>query len=193
MQVVSKQEFAQLAGVSPSCVSEWIARRKISGEALVGRGCRARICVDVAREQLRQNVDVDQRLGVTPWAKLDAPAMPEPPEAGEAKETIEGRIKLQRLEQIALANAAAREEAAARSGHYVKAEDARQELGRVASKLMTLFESSLPEIANAIIAQPPASSQEALRLLRASWRSIRARNAKAISEEAVGLPALMED
>jgi len=110
-QIVSKQQFAVLAGVTPSCVSQWIAQQKLSGDALVGRGNRARVRVAIAREQLKQTVDVDQRLGRTPWE-----AMPEPP--GEAGDTTEGRIKEQRLEQLALANAAAREEAAARSGRY---------------------------------------------------------------------------
>jgi DNA-binding transcriptional regulator YdaS (Cro superfamily) len=49
MEVLSKQDFAALVGVSPPCVSQWIARKKISGAALVGRGYKARIRVDVAR------------------------------------------------------------------------------------------------------------------------------------------------
>jgi len=186
MQVVSKQEFAALVKVSPSCVSQWIARQKITGDALVGVGNRARIRVDVAREQLRQTVDIDQRLGKTPWE-----ATPEP--MGEAEDTIEGRIKQQRLEQLALANALAREEAAARSGRYVKAEDARREMGRIAARLMTVFEASLSEFANAIIAAQPATPREASRLLRETWRQIRERQAKAIGDEALGLPVLEED
>ncbi len=197
--VLLKQDFAALVGVTPSCVSQWIARRKIYGDALVGRGCRARIRVDVARGQLRETLDISQRLGANGKARLDArkpaaEATIAPEAALEADEnTIEGRIKQQRLEQLALANAAAREEAAARSGRYLKAEDARQELGRVASRLMTLFESSLTEMANAVVAAPPATPRDASRLLRETWRQIRERQAKTIGEEAIGLPALMED
>jgi DNA-binding transcriptional regulator YdaS (Cro superfamily) len=48
--IATKQEFAALVGVTPSCVSQWIARGKISGDALVGRrGCRSSIRVEVAR------------------------------------------------------------------------------------------------------------------------------------------------
>ncbi len=167
--ILTKKAFAEMTGVSAACVSQWISRKKIGGDALVGRGCRARIRVEVAREQLKRNLDIDQRtsLGMGAKARLDsrkpgaraakpvseaviAPIMPEaasealaqPDEADE--NSIERRIKQARLEQIALSNAAAREEAAARSGRYVRAEDARQELGRVASRLMTLFEGSLP-------------------------------------------------
>jgi hypothetical protein len=171
-----------------SCVSQWIARQKLSGDALVGRGCRARIRVDIAREQLRQNVDVDQRLGKTPW---DAAPAPEP--SAEAGDTVEGRIKQQRLEQLALANAEAREQAAARSGRYVLAADAQRDMGRVAARLMTIFEASLSEFANAIIATPPATPREASRLLRETWRQIRERQAKAIGAEALVLPVLEED
>ena len=75
----------------------------------------------------------------------------------------------------------------ARSGRYIRADDARQELGRVASRLMTLFELSLPEFANAVAAKQPASSRDALSVLRATWREIRIRNAKTIGAEAEAL------
>ena len=218
--ILTKKAFAEMTGVSAACVSQWISRKKISGDALVGKGCRARIRVEAAREQLKRNLDMDQRtsLGMGAKALLGprkpgaaakaagaqealpgamAPIMPEaasealaqPDEADE--NSIEGRIKQARLEQIALSNAAAREEAAARSGRYVKAEDAHAEMGRVAARLMTLFEASLTEMANAIIAAPPATPRDATRLLRTAWRDIRARNAKAIGAEAVALPPLV--
>jgi hypothetical protein len=51
--IVSKQEFAALVGVRPSCVSNWISRLQIGGDAIVGTGNRSRINVAVARKQLR--------------------------------------------------------------------------------------------------------------------------------------------
>ena len=221
--ILTKKAFAEMTGVSAACVSQWISRKKISGDALVGKGCRARIRVEAAREQLKRNLDMDQRtsLGMGAKARLGprkpgaaakaagaqealpgaaiAPIKPEaasealaqPDEADE--NSIEGRIKQARLEQIALSNAAAREEAAARSGRYVRAEDARQELGRVASRLMTLFEASLPEFANAVAAKPSASSRDALSVLRATWREIRIRNAKTIGAEAESISRFAPD
>jgi hypothetical protein len=91
------------------------------------------------------------------------------------------------LQQLALFNAKAKEEAALRSGSYVRAEDARQELGRVASRLVTLFEASLPELANAMAAKSSLSSRDALSVLRATWREIRIRNAKSTGAEAESL------
>ena len=203
--IVSKGAFAKLVGVSCARVSQWIKQKQISGDALVGTGHRAKIRVPVALAQLRKNLDIDRHLGMKGKAKLDARPVVVPIDAaegektkiGEAAEngnfavtaepdpdaTLEGRIKLQRLEQLSLANAAAREEAAARSGRYVKAEDARQEMGRVASRLMTLFESSLTEFANAVIAAPPATPRDAPRLMRSTWRAIRERYAEKIGAE----------
>jgi hypothetical protein len=70
MEIVSEMEFAELVGVGPSCVSQWIARGKISGDALVGSGNRSRIRVDVAREQLQKNLDISQHLGANGKARL---------------------------------------------------------------------------------------------------------------------------
>ena len=213
--ILTKKAFAEMTGVSAACVSQWISRKKIGSDALVGCGCRAQIRVEVAREQLKRNLDIDQRtsLGMGAKARLNsrkpgarapkpvseaviAPIMPEaaseafsPPDEGD-ESTIEGRIKAARLRQLALFDAKAEEEAAARSGRYVRAEDARQELGRVALRLITLFESSLPEFANAMAAKPPASSRDALSVLRATWREIRIRDAKTIGAEAEVLIAV---
>ncbi len=66
-------------------------------------------------------------------------------------------------------------------------------MGRVAARLMTVFEASLNEFANAVIATPPVTPRDALRTLRATWREIRVRQAKVASAEAVTLPPLVDD
>jgi hypothetical protein len=63
--------------------------------------------------------------------------------------TIEELIKQARLQQLALLNAKAQEEAALRSGRYVLADEARQSAGRIASRMVTMFEGALGEFANA--------------------------------------------
>lgn len=211
MQTVSKMEFAELVGVGPSCVSQWIVRGKISGEAIVGRGNRARIRVDVAREQLQKNLDISQQLGLNGKAKLGpqkrlakargAPcAVGAPADRGEAAsgapdeaETVEDQIKQARLAQLDLANDKARAEAALRAGRYVKAETLRQEMGRVAARLLAAMESSLAEMANALAAEPSMSSRDILRVLRTAWRGVRARAAKVISAEAAAIEPLVDE
>ena len=188
--VVTKKAFADVANVSPSRVSQWIRGGQISGEAIVGHGHRARICVAVALEQLKRNLDPVQHLGANGRATVDGNGAAVAP---TIEPTIEAEIKSARLQQLALSNAKAAAEAAVQSGRYVLAADARQEMGRVAGRLMAVFESSFTEFANALMASPPATSRDALRTLRTVWRSIRMRQAKAAGDEAVALPPLQDD
>lgn len=188
--ITSKSGFAKLVGVSAPRVSQWLREGKISGDALVGSGHRARIRVAVAKEQLRRNLDPVQHLGAAGRAQLDGKGTDAP---SAAEFTVEAEIKAARLQQLALSNAKAAAEAAAQSGRYVLAVDARQELGRVAARLMSTFEASFTEFANAIMASSPATSRDALRTLRATWRTIRMRQAKVAGGEAVALPPLLDD
>jgi hypothetical protein len=184
--VVTKKEFAGLAHVTAGRVSQWLKEGKISGAAIIGHGHRARICVAVAMEQLKRSLDPVQHLGAAGRAQLDGNGAAVPP-------TVEDDIKAARLKQLALSNAKAAAEAAAQSGRFVLAADARQEMGRIAGRLMSVFESSFSELANALLASPPATSRDALRTLRATWRSIRMRQAKAVGSEAAALPPLLDD
>ena len=184
--VVSKSEFAKITGVSAPRISQWLRDGKISGGALVGRGHRARIRVAVAKEQLRRNLDPVQHLGAQGRAQLDGNGAAVP-------SAVEDEIKAARLQQLALSNAKAAAEEALRSGRYVRADAARQELGRVAARLMAAFESSFTEFANAIMAAPPATSRDALRTLRTAWRTIRLRQAKAAGAEAIAMPPMLDD
>lgn len=145
-KVLTKLKFAERVNVSPSCVSQWIARGKISGDALIGSGNRARIRVGIAVSQLEKTLDIDSRLGTNGKARLE----PLKAVADDEEETIENRIKAARWRQIELSNEKAEAEAAARAGRYMLADDARREMGRIASRLVTMFESALPELANAL-------------------------------------------
>jgi hypothetical protein len=55
--LVTKSAFASIAGVTAGRVSQWIADGKITGDALVGHGYRARIKVTAALAQLRRTLD----------------------------------------------------------------------------------------------------------------------------------------
>jgi hypothetical protein len=56
-EVLSKSQFAARRGVGPNAVSTWIARRKLSGAALVGVGRGQRINVAEAERQLAVRID----------------------------------------------------------------------------------------------------------------------------------------
>lgn len=187
-EVLTKSAFASFVGVTRGRVSQWLTERKLSGAALVGSGHRARIRVDVALDQLKKTLDIDQRLSGNARARLDGgQSLP------RVEDTIEDKIKAERLGQIALSNAKARQEQALRAGRYILAEDARQEMGHIAGRMATMFEASLSEFANAVTATPSNSPRDILLVLRSTWREIRARQAQTLATEAAGMPPTIED
>jgi hypothetical protein len=208
MGIATKSQFAALVGVTPSRVSQWISSRQIWGDALVSEGRHARIRVELAREQLRRNLDLDQRLGANGKARLGVPgALAIEPAAGTptaeglsagfsgapVPDRIEEEIKRARRDQLILANERARELAAARAGRYLLTDDSRQQLGRVAASMLATFEGALPELAMALAAKSNLSSRDALHVLREAWRTIRARASEADAKAAAALPVLIED
>jgi phage terminase Nu1 subunit (DNA packaging protein) len=62
--IVSKSEFARIAGVSSARVSQWLRDGVVTKEALVGEGRHARVRVEIAKSLLRDRLDPDRsRLG----------------------------------------------------------------------------------------------------------------------------------
>jgi hypothetical protein len=171
MDVCSKAEFAALLGVTRGRVSQWLAGRRIDGDAIVGEGRTARINVKIARRQLQDRLDLGQRLGANGRAQL---ASPDPTEAA---------IKGQRLAALELANEKARIEAARENGRYVEADAVRQEMGAIAGRMVSAFEGCLPAFADAVAASTPMAQRDALHLLRGVWRAARARLGGSEAEE----------
>ena len=197
MQIVTKSEAAAILGVSRPCFSQYLAEGKVDGPALIGSGHRARIDVDIAREQLRKRLEPIRFIGGQGKAKVIGNATTAIPCANDDDDPINRRcieddIKAERLAQLALGNQKLREEAAVRSGKFVLAEDVQQEIGRTASRILTLVESSLADFANAIMRDGAASQRDVLRTLRAAWREARIRAAKTNREAASALPELVE-
>jgi DNA-binding transcriptional regulator YdaS (Cro superfamily) len=189
--VVTKSAFASLCGVSCARVSQWLADGKLSGDALVGHGYRARIRVDVARAQLKQRLNITQRLA-TGRAKLDATRVPEKPVSLDEAQPVEEHIKVERLVQLRHFNKRASEEEALRAGVYVKAEDVRQQFGAVAARMLSTFEASFMPIANAIAASRAQTPHDILRTMRSTWDEVRAQAAKAQGEEALAMPPMID-
>jgi hypothetical protein len=207
-EIATKSEFARIAGVSAGRVSQWVTAGKIAGDAIVGSGHRARIRVAVAMEQLSRSLDVVQGLGANGRAMATASRATTAAKANDRAgarafenglnesnmpDTVEANIKAERLRQLALSNAKATAEEAMRSGRYTLADAARQETGRALARVLAVFEAALGEFANAIVAERPATQRDALRTLRAAWRAVRARQAKATGAEASAMQALVED
>ncbi len=60
--VLTKAEFAQRKGRSPSALSHWIAEGKITPSALIGKGVRAKIWLEQAERDLEASLDLGQQL-----------------------------------------------------------------------------------------------------------------------------------
>jgi hypothetical protein len=197
---VKKAEFARQRGVSRAALTAWSVR----GLLVLSDDGR----VDVTASNAR----LDERPEIYKGGQCSAPSTEVARKAAGARKTSSARETPAAATRgnsksfspdWTTAEAIRRKESAVaqlkelevkrQAGTYMRADDARREMGRISSRMLTLFESSLPEFANAIAAQPPSSSREALRLLRATWRDIRARQAKSIMAEAEAMPALIQD
>ncbi len=179
---VTKAEFDALIGVTTGRVSQMLAARQIDGDAIVGEGRSARINVEAARRQLDARLDLGQRLGANGRVLLGR----------GTSDPTDAAIKRERLRQLTLANERAAEEAKLREGRYILADDAKQEIGRVAGRLVASVEGALPELAAAIAAGSPMSQRDALHVLRGAWRAIRTRLSALEAEAAVIEPETLE-
>jgi hypothetical protein len=180
-EVCSKAEFASRLGVTRGRVSQWLATRRIDGEAIVGEGRSARIDVKLARQQLADRLDIGQRLGANGRVRL---ALPDPTEAA---------IKAQRLRALELGNAKLTADANALSGRYMLAGEVRQQYGNIASRLTATFEASFMPMANAIVASRAQTQRDVLRVMRSAWREARLQAAKAQGDEALSLPSVIDE
>ena len=199
-QVVRKSEFAALLGVSAGRVSQWIAEGKISGPALVGEGRTAQINVAVATKQLRNSLDVSQRFGLNGVsARLgeEAPAAPPAPVLGEAPpppvDSVETRIKAEKLRQTVLTTRRLEEQDRASRGVYVRADEARAETARAVSEAVKTFEGMLARFANKVEAKFRISERDVLHLLHTEFRDGRQRAADLFADKAAAEPKLVED
>jgi hypothetical protein len=180
--VVTKGRFAVLAGVSQPRVSQWLVEGKISGDAIVGSGRKARIRVAVAQKQLRRNLDASQHLGANGRARIAS---------GDDDGTDD--IKRARLEQLSLANEHARAVREAEAGRYVLVTGVQQEMGRIAGRMVGMFEGSLGELATAVAGKFNVPARDVLHILRTTFRTIRERTANTESGIAKALPATVDD
>lgn len=196
--LVNKSSFADLCHVSPARVSQWIADKKLFGEALVGEGRHARVRVTVACAQLKRTLDLSQRLGDNGIStKLDGvadllpqPALP-PNSPFSSPDTIEDQFKREKLESVTRANRRAAREEAESIGRLTDSSLAQQQMGRVAAQLITVFEGAIPEIAAACAAAFNISHRDVVHVLRGEFRKTRANAARALQRNFENVPSLI--
>jgi len=187
--IVGKKQFANLIGVSPSRVTQFLAQKKLYGDALVGEGHHARIRVSVACEQLKRGLDPRWSGRV----RLDIPDMGAESSATAPPDRVEESIKQERLAALQLANERARENAALRAGTFILTADSKREMGRLGAKLMAMFDAAMAEFSTGIAAKSNLSARDAQHLLRTMFRQIRERASQVEAQAASALPLLIEE
>lgn len=206
--IITKAELARRRGVTPGRVSQWLSEGKISGEAIVGEGRKARIRETVAVEQLRERLDITQRYGnglatclqisrpppvFEPACGPGAPgaAAPEPIRAIAPTDPVEELIKAARLEELQRRNRKSAEEETARAGRLVEADAAAQQYGKIAAQIVGVMDGALGKFAAAFSARFQLPQRDALHLLRAEFREVRAAAAASLKRLGADMPDLI--
>jgi hypothetical protein len=200
---VSKGDFAAIIGVSPGRISQYIAAGKISAASLVGQGRNARIDVERAKADLRNSLDISQRLGNGIDTRLD-PDLPlyQPPASQPlpgsytppplAPVGIDNDIKAEKLKQLQRANRAGAIVEAQNRGQLIETAAARAEIAKAASSMLQMFEGSLAEIASAVSAEFKMPQRDVLHLMRKKFREVRQGAADKMRKLASDVPASLE-
>jgi hypothetical protein len=201
-KIVRKSEFATLRNVSAGRVTQWITAGHIGPDALVGQGRDARINVAVANAQLRERLDPSQRFGlngITTRLEQPAPVAPlvetpaPPPPTLPLVDSVETRIKAEKLRQAELTTRRAEEADRLSRGVYILAKSARDENVRVAAKLFEAFDGALADFASALAAKYQIPQRDSLHLLRSELRRVRDRVSTEFAMAAAAEPETIED
>ncbi len=204
--IMTKSAFAAHVGVSAGRISQYIAERKIFGDALEGEGRNAKIRASVAVEQLRKTLDPSQRFGANGAATRSAPA---PVSfravircAGEAEGALKptvivdpfiDEVAAEKLKQQKITTARMEREEALELGRYMLTDDARREMVKAVAEAFKVMEQAIPEMAKAIAAQFSVSTHDATHVLLKAFRDHRAKKARDFADAAAELDEHVED
>ncbi|MDX0702213.1 hypothetical protein GOD03_18435 [Sinorhizobium medicae] len=202
--IMTKSAFAAHVGVSAGRISQYIAERKIFGDALEGEGRNAKIRASVAVEQLRKTLDPSQRFGANGAATRSAPVAselsfdgPEKPKAPLKPTVIADpfidEVAAEKLKQQKITTARMEREEALELGRYMLTDDARREMVKAVAEAFKVMEQAIPEMAKAIAAQFSMSTHDATHVLLKAFRDHRAKKARDFADAAAELEEHVED
>lgn len=210
---VSKAEFARMLQVDRSRITQYETEGKLTAAAFSGEGRKKRVIVARALAELNVRLDIDQRVlngradlnrVASPSFNLDAspvsPPAPAPaPSPGPSRLTAkESELSAERLREARLKNQEREEQARARAGIYVLAEDMGRLIGGAVAGMFQAMEADLEVCAENVTA---ALSEKGLRvdardleiLLVKEFRRMREITAKQQQDLAAALPRLQVD
>ncbi len=201
-EVMTKSAFAAHVGVSAGRISQYIAERKIHGEALEGEGRNAKIRTSVAIEQLQRTLDPSQRFGANGTATRAGPAAAAegradaPPRQSPRERTLEpfvDEVAAEKLKQQKITTARMEREEALELGRYMLTDDARREMVKAVAEAFKVMEQGIPEMAKALAAQFAVSTHDATHVLLKAFRDHRAKKAKDFVAASAELDEHVED
>ena len=192
-ETLPKGKFAELCGVTAGRVSQWIAAGKIKPDSLQGEGRTAKVIVARAQADLRDTLDISQRLGNGLGTRLTEETNPPLGAPIPKQTTTEDLLKREKLEQQRFQNRRLREEERARAGVYMRTDEAREGMTRVAAMTLKIFEGGLADLANQLSGQFGLPQRDVLHALRGGFRDVRAGAEKALAQQLEGLPQFVED
>ncbi len=105
-------------------------------------------------------------------AAPEAPAASSTP-AAPKPDTVEDQLKRAKLEEQLRRNRIQAADEALRQGMLMSADDAREQMTRIAGMMLQIFEGALPDFAAAVAAQFDIPQRDALHLLRAEFKKVR--------------------
>ncbi|MDY0882294.1 hypothetical protein ACFPL7_22155 [Dongia soli] len=194
-RLVTKGKLAEIVGVTPGRISQYLREGKIYGDAIVGEGRNASIDVDLACSQLGVTLDA---------AQLAAQGRPVPtgyrsPGSGEGSDTpiplndAQHRYQQARADQAEIALRRAKREEEEERGVYIRTEDAKREWTRTLTEILVSLEETMPKMADALAAALHIDPKAATVILRGelrAWRESVASNARAA---AANQPEVLEE
>jgi hypothetical protein len=185
-----------MCNVSKGRVTQWLTAGLIDG-TIGGEGRSAAIDVDIAQAQLKERRAVNESCGLNGLnTKLDGvhpqpprvdvvetvgdnhslrvgSAAPAAPANHEDAETVDARIKAEKLKQNEILTRKQEMEELTRHGKWMVAADVTCEMNRLSSEMIRIFEGCFPDLASAIAVKFQVSQREVLHLLRGEFRQAR--------------------
>ncbi len=162
-----------------SVAVEQVRRNRDIGQSL-GNGIATRTTVDDAAQvqpaaepapvqqpglPMAEAAPVEQTASEAPAAS-STPAAPKP-------DTVEDQLKRAKLEEQLRRNRIQAADEALRQGMLMSADDAREQMARIAGMMLQIFEGALPDFAAAMAAQFDIPQRDVLHLLRAEFKKVR--------------------
>lgn len=200
MDVRTKSEFANLCNVSAARVSQWIGEGKISGNALIGEGRKARVNVEIALQQVGIRRDVGQAFGNGLKTRLDlGDEFPNHNKdinfhsSAAIANNAQEKIVIEKLRQSQITTAQLERKEKEYRGEYIKADELQVSVNKAVSLAMRVMDSALQDMAMKLSSEFEINNRDALSVLKGCWKATRQNASEKYTEIQDCVNELIED